>query len=123
MSFRTPLGLIHCITNERRCPINFLLHPADRPFLADIYVLCVAVDTRGNADLADLLGWAWRNELRNAPVRVFSEQVSACAFPETEIAPRYCRIDATVTPSHCLPETALHPMSELDALLGRRPSD
>ena len=119
MSFKTALGRVHCLTNEHRGPTNYVLHPTDRPFLADIYVLGVVDETRQGVDL---LGWAWRNELRSAPVRVFSENVSAYAFPETVEAPTYCRVDPTETPSHCLPETALHPMSELDARLGRRTS-
>jgi hypothetical protein len=120
MSFKTQLGRVHCITNLHRCPKNYLVHPADRPFLADIYVLCVANDTEMHSEL---LGWAWRNELRSAPVRVLSETASACAFPETVEAPTYCLIDPTQIPSHCLPKTALHPMSEMDALLGHKSSD
>jgi hypothetical protein len=46
MSFKTKLGRVHCITNEHLCPTNYLVHPADRPFLADIYLLGALDDTR-----------------------------------------------------------------------------
>ena len=39
MSSKTPIGRLHCITNEHPCPTNYLLHPADRPFLADLYAI------------------------------------------------------------------------------------
>jgi hypothetical protein len=118
MSFKTKLGRVHCITNEHLCPTNYLVHPADRPFLADTYLLGALDDTRR---FFCQLGWAWKNELRSAPVQVLGEKVSRCAFPETVERPTYCWIDPTETPSHCLPETALHPISELAALLGSKP--
>jgi hypothetical protein len=75
------LPLLYAVDVKTARKANNLIHEASKPLASDIYVLA----EYGEDDEATLVGWAWRRQLAEAPVKDFGHGIKNRYIPRASL--------------------------------------